>query len=152
MLPGIIGTIQALETIKLILGRGETLVGRLVLFDALELKNLNLMGHSYGGWQASLYALAHPERLATLMLLAPAATVLPPPFGLIARALISYFIPTRFITKRSLYWYAPDAVDKANTRAPHLNLKLAAPPSIPHRVRTSRDPLRRRSARLQSAR
>ena len=36
VLPGIIGTIQALETIKLILGRGETLVGRLVLFDALE--------------------------------------------------------------------------------------------------------------------
>jgi len=36
VLPGIIGTIQALETIKLILGRGVTLVGRLVLFDAFE--------------------------------------------------------------------------------------------------------------------
>ena len=36
VLPGIIGTIQALETIKLILGRGQTLVGRLVLFDALR--------------------------------------------------------------------------------------------------------------------
>jgi adenylyltransferase/sulfurtransferase len=36
VLPGIIGTIQALETIKLILGRGQTLVGRLVLFDALQ--------------------------------------------------------------------------------------------------------------------
>jgi len=34
VLPGIIGSIQALETIKLILGRGETLVGRLLLFDA----------------------------------------------------------------------------------------------------------------------
>jgi len=38
VLPGIIGSIQALETIKLILGAGDTLIGRLVLFDALRLK------------------------------------------------------------------------------------------------------------------
>ncbi len=38
VLPGIIGTIQAMETIKLILGVGDSLVGRLVLFDALGLK------------------------------------------------------------------------------------------------------------------
>jgi molybdopterin/thiamine biosynthesis adenylyltransferase/rhodanese-related sulfurtransferase/molybdopterin converting factor small subunit len=38
VLPGIIGSIQALETIKLILGAGESLVGRLVLFDALKLQ------------------------------------------------------------------------------------------------------------------
>ncbi len=38
VLPGIIGSIQAMETIKLVLGRGETLVGRLLLFDALRLK------------------------------------------------------------------------------------------------------------------
>jgi adenylyltransferase/sulfurtransferase len=35
VLPGIIGSLQALEAIKLILGRGDTLVGRLALFDAL---------------------------------------------------------------------------------------------------------------------
>ena len=35
VLPGIIGTLQALETIKLILGKGDALVSRLVLFDAL---------------------------------------------------------------------------------------------------------------------
>ena len=35
VLPGIIGTIQATEAIKLILGRGQTLAGRLLLFDAL---------------------------------------------------------------------------------------------------------------------
>lgn len=38
VLPGIIGTLQALETIKLILGEGDTLVGRLVLFDALTMR------------------------------------------------------------------------------------------------------------------
>ena len=35
VLPGLIGTIQATETIKLILGIGEPLVGRLLLIDAL---------------------------------------------------------------------------------------------------------------------
>ena len=38
VLPGIIGSLQALETIKLLLGRGDSLVGRLLLFDALALK------------------------------------------------------------------------------------------------------------------
>jgi len=38
VLPGIIGTIQALETIKLILGIGEPLIGKLLLFDALMMK------------------------------------------------------------------------------------------------------------------
>jgi adenylyltransferase/sulfurtransferase len=38
VLPGIIGTIQANETIKLILGIGEPLVGRLLLFDGLKMQ------------------------------------------------------------------------------------------------------------------
>ncbi len=38
VLPGIIGSLQALETIKLLLGRGDSLVGRLLLFDALTMK------------------------------------------------------------------------------------------------------------------
>jgi len=38
VLPGIMGCIQAMETIKLILGRGEPLIGRLLLFDALGMK------------------------------------------------------------------------------------------------------------------
>ena len=37
VLPGIIGSLQAMETIKLILGIGEPLVGRLLLFDALAM-------------------------------------------------------------------------------------------------------------------
>ncbi len=38
VLPGIIGTIQAIEAIKIILGKGDTLSGRLLLFDALDMK------------------------------------------------------------------------------------------------------------------
>jgi len=38
VLPGIVGSIQALEAIKLVLGYGETLVGRLLTFDAGDLE------------------------------------------------------------------------------------------------------------------
>ncbi len=38
VLPGIVGTLQALEVLKLILGAGEPLIGRLVLFDALAFR------------------------------------------------------------------------------------------------------------------
>src|SRR5204862_1735078 len=38
VLPGIIGTIQATEILKLALGKGSSLVGRLLLFNALDMK------------------------------------------------------------------------------------------------------------------
>ena len=36
VLPGIIGVIQATEAIKLILGIGEPLIGRFLIYDALR--------------------------------------------------------------------------------------------------------------------
>ncbi len=38
ILPGVIGTLQATETTKLILGKGTPLIGRLLLFDALSMR------------------------------------------------------------------------------------------------------------------
>jgi sulfur-carrier protein adenylyltransferase/sulfurtransferase len=38
VLPGIIGTIQATEAIKLILGTGEPLIGRFLIYDALRMR------------------------------------------------------------------------------------------------------------------
>jgi len=38
ILPGVIGVLQAIETVKLILGIGDPLIGRLLLFDALKMK------------------------------------------------------------------------------------------------------------------
>src|ERR1700745_1034936 len=38
VLPGIIGVLQAIEAIKLIIGLGDSLIGRLVSFDALKLR------------------------------------------------------------------------------------------------------------------
>jgi adenylyltransferase/sulfurtransferase len=37
ILPGLIGCIQATEAVKLILGKGEPLIGRLLLYDALQM-------------------------------------------------------------------------------------------------------------------
>jgi molybdopterin/thiamine biosynthesis adenylyltransferase/rhodanese-related sulfurtransferase len=45
VLPGIVGAIQAMETIKLILGTGEPLIGRLLLFDALSMRFRELKLH-----------------------------------------------------------------------------------------------------------
>jgi adenylyltransferase/sulfurtransferase len=42
VLPGIVGSLQALEVLKLILGVGESLVGRLVLFDGLAFRQREL--------------------------------------------------------------------------------------------------------------
>jgi len=42
VLPGLIGLIQATEAIKLIAGLGETLVGRLLVYDALEMRFTSL--------------------------------------------------------------------------------------------------------------
>lgn len=38
ILPGVIGTIQATETVKLLLGKGTSLSGRLLLYDALNMR------------------------------------------------------------------------------------------------------------------
>lgn len=38
VLPGLIGTVQATEVVKLILGKGEPLIGRLLLYNGLDMK------------------------------------------------------------------------------------------------------------------
>ena len=38
MLPGVIGLVQATEAIKVLLGPGETLIGRLLTYDALGMR------------------------------------------------------------------------------------------------------------------
>ena len=47
------------------------------LFRALGLEHVNLIGKSYGGWLACQYAYCRPSRLRSVVMMAPAATVLP---------------------------------------------------------------------------
>jgi pimeloyl-ACP methyl ester carboxylesterase len=57
------------------------------VFDGLNIERGYLLGHSYGGWLTLNMALAYPERLRKIVLLAPAAS----------------FRPLGFITKLILY-------------------------------------------------
>ena len=57
------------------------------VFDGLSIESCDLLGHSYGGWLTLNMALAYPERLRNIVLLAPAAS----------------FRPLGFITKLILY-------------------------------------------------
>ncbi|MEA5419436.1 alpha/beta hydrolase [Spirulina sp. CCNP1310] len=45
--------------------------------EALHLEDVYLVGHSMGAWIASHYAIAHPERIAGMILLAPEGVDLP---------------------------------------------------------------------------
>jgi pimeloyl-ACP methyl ester carboxylesterase len=57
------------------------------VFDGLRIERGDLLGHSYGGWLTLNMALAYPDRLRKIVLLAPAAS----------------FRPLGFITKLILY-------------------------------------------------
>ena len=78
------------------------------LFSALALGDaINLMGLSYGGWLASLYAVCFPNRLAKTVLLAPARTVLPLRLSFMLRVIL-ISLPYRFFTRRFMQWMFGD--------------------------------------------
>lgn len=101
------------------------------LFTTLELgDNINLMGLSYGGWLTSQYALSHPERLDKIVLLAPAATVLPLGPGFLKSALLS-ILPHRYFIKKAMLTILEDLWKQgesgrtiAEIWVDHLNLGL----------------------------
>jgi len=47
------------------------------VFDGLNIERAYLLGHSYGGWLTLNMALANPDRLKAIVLLAPAASIYP---------------------------------------------------------------------------
>ena len=59
------------------------------LFSALALGDaINVMGLSYGGWLTSQYVLRFPNRLAKVVLIAPARTVLPIRLSFLLRVIL----------------------------------------------------------------
>ncbi|SAS74456.1 molybdopterin-synthase adenylyltransferase MoeB [Klebsiella variicola] len=71
VLPGIIGTIQAAEAIKLIVGGSESLIGRLLLFDVWQMKQRELRlerdpGCPVCGEHPSIHALIDYEEFCGL--------------------------------------------------------------------------------------
>jgi pimeloyl-ACP methyl ester carboxylesterase len=71
------------------------------VFDGLNIEKAHLLGHSYGGWLALNMALAYPERLRKIVLLAPAASIYPMNFltNLGLRLPFKIRIPARSVFK-----------------------------------------------------
>jgi pimeloyl-ACP methyl ester carboxylesterase len=85
------------------------------LFDELALGDgIHLVGLSYGGWMASQYVLAHPDRVGKVVLLAPAETVLPLSDAWMWRT-ISTALPHRYFTERLLYWLMDDLAESSDS-------------------------------------
>jgi len=83
------------------------------LFSVLDLGNsINLVGMSYGGWLTSQYVLHHPDRLGKIVLLAPAATVLPVRWELTLHAIPLRLLPIRYSYRRFCHWIFNDLAQK----------------------------------------
>jgi pimeloyl-ACP methyl ester carboxylesterase len=77
---------------------------------------VSFVGLSYGGWIAAHYALRFPERVRKLVLLAPAGTVAPIPWGFVWRAILC-LIPARVFMKNFMGWVATTRTkDEASQR------------------------------------
>lgn len=82
------------------------------LFDALKLgDHINLVGQSYGGWIAGQYLVRRPDRLDTVVMLAPAMTVVPFQWGFFEHGLLST-LPFRRFSRDMMYWLLADLVKK----------------------------------------
>lgn len=88
------------------------------LLDALGLSTgVNLLGLSYGGWLAAQYAATQPRRLAKLVLVAPAGTVLPLATEWVVRA-IACAIPLPYFTRSFLRWLLHDLAQRPAAERP----------------------------------
>ena len=109
------------------------------LFDRLGLAtNVSLVGLSYGGWLAAQYALARPQRLHKLVMIAPAGVVLPLSSEWVARA-VACAIPLRYFTRTFLHWLLHDLAQRPATERPNFDeivteawttLRCLAPPTL----------------------
>jgi pimeloyl-ACP methyl ester carboxylesterase len=86
------------------------------LFNGLDLQdNINLIGHSYGGWQAGQYALRYQKRLNKIVLIAPACTVQPIVFQFYARQILM-LLPFRCLKDSFFSWVDPTAKDRSTLK------------------------------------
>jgi pimeloyl-ACP methyl ester carboxylesterase len=91
------------------------------VLDALHLDRISLAGMSFGGWLALNYAAAAPERVQALVLLSPAASLLPLVRQFALRGALMMLLPTRFTVRAFMRWLGfkdgPDDRTGLETRA-----------------------------------
>jgi pimeloyl-ACP methyl ester carboxylesterase len=72
--------------------------------NGLHLERVSLLGMSYGAWLALNYAVAAPERVQRLVLLSPAASILPLVRQFSLRGMLMVLFSTRFAVKSFMRW------------------------------------------------
>lgn len=76
------------------------------LLDVMGLEKAIFIGHSMGGWFCSNFAVAHPERIKQLLLLAPVASFLPAPFvKLLFKVYLALLFPNPTRISRAWDWF-----------------------------------------------
>ena len=81
------------------------------LFNALALgSGIRLMGLSHGGWLAANYAQRYPARIEKLVLLAPAAWILPLRPAMLLSMMLILLPPRRYFIRRAYHRSLPDLV------------------------------------------
>ena len=87
------------------------------LFDGLKLgNNINLMGVSYGAWQAAMYVKRFPGRLNKIVLVAPIAVIAPVSPGFLMRMLLA-MMPFESLFKSFMRWLWEDYITKDKNTA-----------------------------------
>ena len=86
-----------------------------VLTVLIPEEQVHLVGMSFGGWLASLYALHSPARLQKVVMLAPAATVLRVSLAFVLHALPT-LLPGSTFRRRFYYWLLQDTVRSGASR------------------------------------
>jgi pimeloyl-ACP methyl ester carboxylesterase len=74
--------------------------------DGLCLDQVSLMGMSYGAWLSLSYAVAQPGRIRKLVLLSPAASLVPLSRQFAWRAMVMLVWPARFTVRWFMRWLA----------------------------------------------
>jgi pimeloyl-ACP methyl ester carboxylesterase len=91
------------------------------VLDALHLDRISLAGMSYGGWLALDYATAAPKRVQALVLLSPAASILPLVKQFALRGMLMMLLTSRFTVGAFMHWLGfkdgPDDPTGRETRA-----------------------------------
>ncbi|MFB1081013.1 alpha/beta fold hydrolase [Jeotgalibacillus sp. JSM ZJ347] len=69
------------------------------LIDALNIANVTMIGHSNGGWHALNYAILKPDRVKSLIILSPAASIKRMNVSFYSRLLLTNMIPNETVIK-----------------------------------------------------